>query len=111
MELHTQITEPNHSTRKCTLELGACHLKTFGFGANLWLFAGPLAGASEPHLPVRSIARDRMKSIVQAGVSRIYPAFCAVTASGFIRRPAAGSFFCFGVRRLRLRFPSATDPP
>jgi hypothetical protein len=111
MALHTHSTKLNRSTGKCALELGAGRLKTFGFGATLRLFAGLLAGPSELHLPVHSIARKRMKSIVQAGVSRIYPAFCTVTASGSIRRPAAGSFFCFGMRRLRLRFPSATDPP
>jgi len=51
---------------------------------------------------------------------------CSVTASGLLRRPAAGSLFCFGFttpphkeRALgtpdcaacRLRFPSAMDPP
>ena len=101
----------NLSTGTCVLEHGACRLKTLGFGAVLQLYAEPLVVASEPRLPIHGISRKRTKRIVQAGVSPMYPAFCTVTASGSIRRPAAGSFFCFGLRRLRLRFPSATDPP
>jgi hypothetical protein len=111
MVLHTHKTEPNHSTGWCAPEHGASLLKTLGFGADLRLFSGPSVGANEPLLPANSIVRKRMERIVQAGVSRMYPAFCTVTASGSNRRPAAGSFFCFGLRRLRLRFPSATDPP
>src|SRR6185437_12240576 len=111
MMLLTHNAESNLSTGRCAPEHGAGRLKTFGFGADLRLFTESLVGASEPDLPVHSIARKRIKRIVQAGVSRMYPAFCTVTASGSNRRPAAGSFFCFGSRRLRLRFPSATDPP
>ena len=107
----THNTEPNLSAGRNALEHGTGRLKTFGFGADLGLFTQPLMGTSEPDLPVRGIASKRIKSIVQAGVSNMYPAFCMVTASGSNRRPAAGSFFCFGSRRLRLRFPSATDPP
>jgi len=111
MVLLTHNTELILSTGKCALEHGVCSLEAFGFGANLQLFAGLLEGASEPHLPVHSSARERIKRIVQTGGSHMYPAFCAVTTSGSYRRPAAGLFFCFGMRRLRLRFPSATDPP
>lgn len=111
MELHTHNTESNLSTEECDLGHGAGHLKTFGLEAHSGLFVELLAGASELHLPVHSIARKRIARLVQAGVSGMYPAFCTVTASGSIRRPAAGSFFCFGLRRLGLRFPSATDPP
>jgi hypothetical protein len=111
MELHTHNPERNLLTEKRALERGAGNLKTLGFEADLLLFVGLLARASELHLPVHSIARKRVARLVQAGVSGMYPAFCTVTASGSIRRPAAGSFFCFGLRRLRLRFPSATDPP
>jgi hypothetical protein len=111
MVLLTHNTEPNLPTGRCALEHGAGHLKTAVSGADLRLYADPLVGTSEPDLSVHSIARKRTTRIVQAGVSRIYPAFCTVTASGSNRRPAAGSFFCFGLRRLRLRFPSATDPP
>ncbi len=126
MVLHTHNTEPNLSTRRCALEHGAGRLKTVGFGADLRLYAGPLVGSSEPRLPVHSITRKRTERIVQAGVSRMYPAFCTVTASGSFRRPAAGSFLCFGfhptTQQARagdpgiappcgLRFPSATDPP
>ena len=111
MELHTHNPEPNLSTEKRALELGAGHLKTLRCGADLRLFMELLARAGELHLPVHSIARKQIVRIVQAGVSGMYPAFCTVTASGSIRRPAAGSFFCFGLRRLRLRFPFATDPP
>ena len=111
MVLLTHNTELNLSTGTSVHEHGVLRLKTFGFGADLRLSAESLAGANEPHLPVDGIARKWMRRIVQSGVSRIYPAFCTVTASGSIRRPAAGSFFCFGIRRLRLRFPSATDPP
>jgi hypothetical protein len=107
----THIAGLNLSTRRCALEHGTGRLKTFGFGAHLRLYAESLVGTSEPCSPVHGIAKKRMKRIVQAGVSRMYPAFCTVTASGSNRRPAAGSFFCFGLRRLRLRFPSATDPP
>jgi hypothetical protein len=111
MELHTHNTKPNLSTEERDLEHGAGHLKTLGLGADLRLFVELLARASGLHLPVHSIARKRITRLVQTGVSSMYPAFCTVTASGSIRRPAAGSFFCFGLRRLRLRFPSATDPP
>jgi hypothetical protein len=111
MVLFTHKSQPNLPTRTGAPEHGAGHLKTFVSGANLWLFAESLVGVSEPRLPVHSIAKKRITRIVQAGVSRMYPAFCTVTASGSYRRPAAGSFFCFGLRRLRLRFPSATDPP
>jgi len=82
MAFHTHITEHTRSTGECALDQGASHLKTFGFGADMRLFAEPLAGASELCSPVHSIARKRTKRIVQAGVSRMYPAFCTVTASG-----------------------------
>jgi len=111
MVLLTHIAVRNLSTTMCASELGTGGLETFGFGADLRLFAQLLVGMSEPLLPVHGIPRKRMKKIVQAGVSHRYPAFCTVTASGSYRRPAAGSFFCFGWGRLRLRFPSATDPP
>jgi hypothetical protein len=111
MVLVTHNTELNLSTGKRAPEHGAVQLKTFGFGTDLQLSADSLAEANEPHLPMDGIAWERMRKIVQAGVSRMYPAFCTVTASGSIRRPAAGSFFCFGLRRLRSRFPSGTDPP
>ena len=126
MVLLTHNTEQNLSTGRCAPEHRAGSLKTFGFGANLRLYAGPLVGSSEPRLPVHGIPRKRTERIVQAGVSRMYPAFCTVTASGSIRRPAAGSFFCFGfhptTQQARagdpgiappygLRFPSAMDPP
>ena len=111
MVLLNHNTEQNLSTGRCAPEHGAGRLKTFGFGANLRHLAESSAGTSEPCSPVRGIVRKRTKRIVQAGVSRMYPAFCTVTASGSYRRPAAGSFFCFGIRRLRLRFPSAMDPP
>jgi hypothetical protein len=111
MVLLTHNTELNLSTRRCVPEHGAAHLRAFGFGADLRPSAESWAGANEPHLPVDGIAWKRMRKIVQAGVSCVHPAFCTVTASGSIRRPAAGSFFCFGLRRLRSRFPSATDPP
>jgi hypothetical protein len=111
MVLLTHKPEPNLPTGRCAPEHGVGRLKTCGCGAHLQLFTELLVGASELSLPVISIARKRMKRIGQAGVSHMYPAFCTVTASGSYRRPAAGSFFCFGLRRLRLRFPSATDPP
>lgn len=125
MAFLTDTSHLNPSTGRCAVEHGKSHPKTFDFGAHLRLSAGTLAGESVLHLPVHSIASKRTKRIVQAGVSWLYPAFCAVTASGSIRRPAAGSFFCFGchpatqqsraevpaLRRLRLRFPSVTDPP
>jgi hypothetical protein len=111
MVLLTPNTEPNLSTGRCASEHGADRMKTLGFGANVRFFAKPLVGASERCLPVDSIVRKRTQRIGQVGVSRMYSAFCTVTASGSIRRPAAGSFFCFGLRRLRSRFPSATDPP
>ena len=122
----THNTEPTLSMGRCALEHGAGRLKTVSFGVDLRLYARPLVGSSEPRLPVHSITRNRTKRIVQAGVSPLYPAFCPVTASGSIRRPAAGSFFCFGfhptTQQARagdpgiappygLRFPSAMDPP
>src|SRR6185437_14963317 len=111
MVLHAHNTEQNLSTGRFAPEHGVGRLKTFGFGADLRLFAESSVGTSGRCSPVHCIVRKRMERIVQAGVSRMYPAFCTVTASGSNRRPAAGSFFCFGLRRLRLRFPSATDPP
>ncbi len=111
MVLLTHKPKQNLSTERYVLEHSAGHLKTLGFRADLRLFAESSVGTSEPSSPVHGIARKRMQRIVQAGVSRMYPAFCTVTASGSNRRPAAGSFFCFGLRRLRLRFPSVTDPP
>ncbi len=111
MALLTDIAVLNLSTRRCAYEHGTGCPETSGFDADLGLFAQLLVGTSEPSLPVHGIPRKRMTRIVQAGVSHSYPAFCTVTASGSYRRPAAGSFFCFGWRRLRLRFPSTTDPP
>ena len=111
MVLLTHNTKQNLSTGRCAPEHGAGRLKTFGFGADLRLFVESSVGTSEPSSPVHGIVRKRMKRIGQAGVSHMYPAFCTVTASGSNRRPAAGSFFCFGLCRLRLRFPSVTDPP
>ena len=126
MVLLTHNTEPNLSTGRCAPEHRAGRTQTCGCGADLRFFPRPWAGVSEPDLPVRRIAGKRTKRIVQAGVSRMYPAFCTVTASGSIRRPAAGSFFCFGfhptTQQARagdpgiappygLRFPSAMDPP
>src|SRR5579872_2739355 len=102
MGLHTHKTEPSHSTGRCAPEHGLSLLKMLDFGADLRLFSRPSVRANEPLLPIHSIVRKWMERIVQAGVSRTYPAFCTVTASGSNRRPAAGSFFCFGLRRLRL---------
>ena len=96
MVLLTHNTEQNLSTGRWAPEHGAGRTKTCGCGADLLSFPRPLVGVSEPDLPLRRIAGKRTKKIVQAGVSRMYPAFCTVTASGSIRRPAAGSFFCFG---------------
>ena len=111
MVLHTHRPELNRLIGRCASEDDAGHLETVDFGPALPFFAKTLVGTSEPCLPAQWIARKRVTRIVQTGVSNMYPAFCTVTASGSIRRPAAGSFFCFGSRRLRLRFPSATDPP
>jgi len=110
MELRTDKPSLNTSTIGCGFELDKAGTKTFGIGTRLRSSSESLAGLTELRLPAACIARKR-KRIVPAGVSRIYPAFCTVTASGSYRRPAAGSFFCFGYRRLRLRFPSAMDPP
>ena len=96
MVLLTHNAEQNCSTGRCGPEHRSGRLKTFGFGAHLRLYADSLVGTSVPCSPVYGIARKRMERIVQAGVSRMYPAFCTVTASGSNRRPAAGSFFCFG---------------
>lgn len=111
MVLHINKSRLDRSTERCAREHRGGRSKTFGSGADLRFFMQPLVAASEPKLPIHSIARKQTKRNVQAGVSRQYPAFCTVTASGSYRRPAAGSFFCFGFRRLRLRFPSSTDPP
>ncbi len=96
MALLTHIAVLNLTTRTCAPEHAIGSLETFVFGADLRLFAQLLVGMSEPLLPIHGIPRKRMKRIVQAGVSHSYPAFCTVTASGSYRRPAAGSFFCFG---------------
>ena len=111
MVLLADKPELNLPSGRCVSECCAASCKTCDFGSDSRLFIGPVAGACVARLPVQGITKKRMKQIVQTGVFHIYPAFCTVTASGSDRRPAAGSFFCFGSRRLRLRFPSTTDPP
>ncbi len=111
MVLHTRKTEPNHSTGRCASEHGASLLKTLGFGADLRLFSGPSVGANEPLLPVHSIVRKRMERIVQAGVSRIVSRFLLGLGFGVYPTPGGRLVLLLRLRRLRLRFPSATDPP
>ena len=103
MVLHTHKSGLNRSTGRCAPEHRAGRLKTLGLGADLRLFAEFLVGTSEPCSPVHCIVRKRTKRIVQAGVSRMYPAFCTVTASG--SKPTPGGRL---VLLLRLAPPSVT---
>jgi len=95
----------------CALERGCARLMACHCGANSRPLSGVSGTKSGTGLPATSITGKRMERVVQHCVSRIYPASCSVTASGPIRRPAAGSLFCFGSAAYRLRFPSSTDPP
>jgi hypothetical protein len=103
MVLLTHKPEQNLSTRRCALEHGAGRLKTLGFGADLRLFAESSVGASEPCLPVHSIARKRTKRIVQAGVFPYVSRF--LHGHGFGVKPTPGGRL---VLLLRLAPPSVT---
>jgi hypothetical protein len=107
----THETELNRTTGRCALERSGRCLKTCDFGSGFHLLAEGLVGTSERYLPVFGIARKRVKQIVQAGVSCTYSTFLHGHSFGASPTPCGSSFFCFGLRRLWLRFPSATDPP
>jgi len=56
----------------------------------------------EAVMSVNIRGRDPDENFGPESVSRLYPAFCSVTASGQYRRPAASSLFCFGNAALRV---------
>jgi len=94
----------------CAFERDCAELKTDEYGCEMRFFASRSGGRSESGLPVDGIARKRWSRIVLKRVSHIYPASCSVTASGSIRRPAAGSLFCFGYAALRVTVSTFGGP-
>jgi hypothetical protein len=86
----------------CALECANTERKTGEYECEMRFFAPRSGGRRGYGLPVVYLARKRLSRIVLKCVSHIYPASCSVTASGSIRRPAAGSLFCFGYAALRV---------
>jgi len=91
-------------------ERDCAELKPDGYGCEMRFFAQRLGEESGSGLPVDSIAMKHWSRIVLKRVSHIYPASCSVTASGSIRRPAAGSLFCFGYAALRVTVSTFGGP-
>jgi hypothetical protein len=96
----------------CALVRGHAELKADEYGCVMGLFV-LRAVMSKVDLDCRPLASPDRGEV--ARFWRESPRFnsvsCPVTASGPMRRPAAGSLFCFAHAPCGLRFPSATDPP
>src|SRR5579884_578534 len=109
MALHAPGTASNPAPSRCAPQHGDSCRKADAFGDDLRLLFDSVAQESERRLPVHGITRKQMKRIVLACVSRMYPAFCTVTASGLFMRPSASSLFCFyGFQRIFREAPHRT---
>ena len=98
------------SPSRCDLESASCERKTSEHGCGMRFLAQRSGERDGSGLPVAGIAKKRLSRIVLKCVSHIYPASCSVTASGSIRRPAAGSLFCFGYATLRVTVSTFGGP-
>ena len=99
------------SCRRCAFERDRAEQKTREYGCDMRLFAGGLDGESESGLPVGSIGGNRMSSLFCRVSPTTNPGSYSVTASGAKPTPSGRLALLLRLRRLRLRFPSAMDPP
>jgi|HubBroStandDraft_5_1064220.scaffolds.fasta_scaffold1059838_1 hypothetical protein len=85
--------------------------KTREYGREMRLIAGGLDGESESGFPVNCIGGKRMSSLFRRVSPTTNPA--AVLGHCFGGKPTPGGRLALllRLRRLRLRFPSAMDPP
>ena len=96
---------------ECALNHGRAKRNTRDCGCGMWRFVQRSGGLSGSGLPVDGIAGKRGDRIVLMRVSPSQSRFLRGHFFGPMRRPAAGSLFCFAGAPCGLRFPSATDPP
>ena len=99
------------SCGRCAFERERTEQKTRECGCDMRLFARGLDGESEPGLPVNCIGGKRMSSLF----SRVSPTTNPASVLGhcFGGKPTPGGRLALllRLRRLRLRFPSAMEPP
>jgi hypothetical protein len=99
------------SCRRCAFERDRAEQKTRESGCDMRLFCEGLDGKSESGLPVNCIGGKRMSSMF----NRVSPTTNPVSLLGhcFGGKPTPGGRLALllRLRRLRLRFPSAMDPP
>jgi hypothetical protein len=96
----------------CALERGRAEQKTSDAGCEMRLFV-PRSGGEKVDLVCRSLEWHRQEAgvcIVQMRVSPDQFLTCSVTASGPLRRPAAGSLFCFALHALRVTVSICDGP-
>ena len=98
----------------CALECGRSEQQTRNTGCEMRLFVqrsgGEEGGSSFAGHWSYNIARKRGVCMVQMRVSPVQFLTCSVTASGPLRRPAAGSLFCFVFDALRVTVSICDGP-
>ena len=85
--------------------------KTREYGCDMRLSAGGLDGESESGLPVDCIGGKRMSSLFSRVSPTTNPASVLGHCFGGKPTPCGRLALLLRLRRLRLRFPSTTDPP
>ena len=99
------------SCGRCAFERDRAEERTREYGCDMRLLAGCLDGESESGLPVDSIGGKRMSSLFIRVSPTTNPAFLLGHCFGGKPTPGGRLALLLRLRRLRLRFPSAMDPP
>ena len=99
------------SSGRCAFERDRVEQKTRECGCDMRLFAGCLDGESESGLPVDSIGGKRMSSLLSRVSPTTNPASLLGHCFGGKPTPGGRLALLLRLRRLRLRLPSAMDPP
>jgi hypothetical protein len=108
MSLLAHNSKLNLSALDIALQRGSAQRKTLECTCDMRLFARGQERENERGLPVNRIGGKWTERNVQACVSPVYPASCAVTASGSIRRPSARRSFAFTVS-IEILFGKSTE--
>ena len=99
------------SCERCAFERGRADQKTREYGCDMRLFAGGLDGKSESGLPVGQHRREADEFNVQLCVSNHESRLLLGHYFGGKPTPGGRLALLLRLRRLRLRFPSAMEPP
>ena len=112
MDLFVLNTVQNLSLLGCVLEQGSGQRKMCGFGGRYAaLFAGRFGWKGDRGSSVERIREKRHELIVQPCDSNHESRLLLGHCFGVKPTPGGRLALLLRLRRLRLRFPSATDPP